>query len=100
MSGTKGKTSAMVLSGGSVYAAYEVGVIKALLLGKSSATDFQPLAPAIFTGTSAGSINATIMVSQPGTDLGTTIRYLEEVWLNQLAGDSRSCQEAAIRMRG
>ena len=37
--------TAMVLTGGSAYAAYEVGVLKALLRGESSATGYEPLNP-------------------------------------------------------
>src|SRR5437868_8326353 len=61
-------STAVVLSGGGANAAYGVGVLKALLRGESPATDFQPLEPQIYVGTSGGGINAAIMVSQPGAD--------------------------------
>ena len=54
---------AVILSGGGANGAYEVGVLKALLTGQSPATDFQPLDPDIFTGTSVGAFNAALLVS-------------------------------------
>ena len=50
---------AIILSGGGGYGAYEVGVLKALLTGKSPTTGFEPLVPDIMTGTSVGAYNAT-----------------------------------------
>jgi len=48
---------AVVLSGGGATGAYEVGVLKALYGGKSRVTQFKPLDPDIFSGTSIGSFN-------------------------------------------
>src|SRR5262249_32838930 len=94
------QTAAMVLSGGSVYAAYEVGVMQALFAGESPATDYRPLLPSIFSGTSAGSVNAAMLVSQPESDLPQALTYLEHVWLDLMAADARQCREGAIRVRG
>ncbi len=52
---------AMIFSGGGADGAYQVGVAKALLNGKSRATDYLPVAPAVFTGTSIGSFNSSFL---------------------------------------
>jgi predicted acylesterase/phospholipase RssA len=91
---------AMVLSGGSAYAAYQVGVLKALLRGESGATGYEPLNPDVYVGTSGGGFNAAFMVSQPGLDTLATLSSLEQVWVDQLAADPATCREGAIRIRG
>jgi NTE family protein len=80
---------AMVLSGGGANGAYEVGVLKALLTGQSPATEFQPLDPDIFTGTSVGAFNAALLVSVWETHGQASISNLETTWLNRLARESR-----------
>jgi NTE family protein len=95
-----GATTALVLSGGVAYAAYEVGVMKALFQGKSPITAYQPLHADVFTGISAGSLNAAIMASQPGVDSASTVDYLEHVWVNEIAYDAKRCRNGALRFRG
>jgi NTE family protein len=95
-----GAKTAVVLSGGAAYAAYQVGVMKALFQGQSAATAGRPLRAKIFVGTSMGAVNAATMVSQPGADCRATASFLEDVWLNQYATDRGRCQEGAIRIRG
>lgn len=95
-----GERQALVLSGGSVYAAYEVGVLRALLGGESPATGYQPLRPDILVGTSAGSVNAAVLVAQATRGADAAVEYLENLWLNQLAADARHCRNGAIRVRG
>lgn len=80
---------AVVLSGGGANGAYEVGVLKALLTGQSPATNFQPLDPDIFTGTSVGGFNAALLVSTWETHGQASIATLETTWLNRLARESR-----------
>src|ERR1700682_5706115 len=92
------EVSALVLSGGGAYAAYEVGVMKALIAGVSPATGLTPLDPAIFSGSSAGSVNAAFMASQPAATLSSTVQYLEDLWVDQIAEDSASCY-GAVRYR-
>jgi predicted acylesterase/phospholipase RssA len=91
---------AMVLSGGSAYAAYEVGVLKALLGGESPATGYRPLDPDIYVGTSGGAVNAAIMTSQPDQESRATVGFLESVWVDQFAADRASCRAGAVRVRG
>ena len=90
----------MVLSGGSVYAAYEVGVLKALLRGESCATGYKPMNPDVYIGASGGAFNAAMMTSRPGQDPLSTLGFLEKVWVDQLSADSAMCRTGAIRIRG
>jgi NTE family protein len=92
--------TAVVLSGGGAYAAYEVGVMKALFEGTSLATGRTPLGADIFTGTSAGSFNATMMISQPGVPSMTRVQNLENVWLNEIADNPQNCGNGIFRFRG
>ena len=95
---TEKKKVAVVLSGGGANGAYEVGVLKALMSGKSSVTNYQPLDPDIFTGTSIGSFNASFLVSQWDRYGTASVANLEKMWLEQLAGDWGG--NGAFRIRG
>jgi predicted acylesterase/phospholipase RssA len=92
---------ALVLSGGSVYAAYEVGVMKALVAGESPATGLKPIDPEVYVGTSAGSLNAALITSHSDGDPVAHIDHLENVWIDHLGrGVSSECSEGAVRVRG
>jgi predicted acylesterase/phospholipase RssA len=91
---------AAVLSGGAAYAAYEVGVLKALTQGECTFNGYQPIDFQVFSGTSAGSFNAAIMTSQPGVSSAATAAYLERVWLERVASGTGICGNGAIRYRG
>jgi NTE family protein len=91
--------AAVVLSGGGAYAAYEIGIMRAVFSGESFVTLFQPLNPGIFTGTSAGALNASVMTSQPGTDLLDTLNYLEAVWKERFAQVPSRCGNGVYRIR-
>lgn len=95
----RGKT-AVVLSGGGAKGAYEVGVLKALINGESPSTGFRPIEPEIYTGTSVGAYNATIMASQPGARAGETVDYLERLWLERIAQVPVVCGSGIFRLRG
>lgn|SRR5215471_2979062 len=90
---------ALVLSGGGAAAAYEVGVMKALLTGQSPATRFLPLDPRIVSGTSAGSVNASLFLSlaQSGPDSATS--DMEQIWLDEIAEGTGKCNSGAFRIR-
>lgn len=92
--------SGIILSGGSVYAAYEIGVMKALFTGDSPASEGLPVDAQVFTGTSAGSLNAAWMVSQRGATLADSAEALGRLWMDELAETSASCGTGAIRYRG
>lgn len=93
-------THAMVLSGGGAYAAYEVGVMKALFSGSSPATEYSPLDVGVLTGTSAGAFNVSIFLSAPpASDSLSATDYLESVWLNEIARASDGCGNGVFRFR-
>ncbi len=98
MSAPDGRKVAVVLSGGGATGAYEVGVLKALLSGRSPTTDYQPLQPDIFTGTSIGGFNAAYLVSKWDSYGPAAIGDLERFWLEKLAGPVRS--NGVYRLRG
>jgi predicted acylesterase/phospholipase RssA len=93
-----GKQS-VVLSGGGADGAYEVGVLKALLAGKSSGTQYVPLDPDIFCGTSIGSFNASFLVSKWRQHGRAAISDLENVWLDALAEKPQGGGNGAYRFR-
>lgn len=94
-------SEAVVLSGGGAYAAYEVGVMKALFTGECPSTGYAFLNPGIMTGTSGGAINAATIASYPDADVCALAGFLEDVWVNAVGGDPGSCEGAgALRFRG
>ena len=94
-----GQKHAVILSGGGAHGAYEIGVMKALFSGASPVTGFKPLRAKVFTGTSIGGYNAAFMCSQPGIDSLATLKDLEHLWLDRLAGRSEQCGNGVYRFR-
>lgn len=90
----------MVLSGGGAYGAFAVGVMKTLFAGRSPATNYEPLAPDIYTGTSVGAFNAAMMVTQGAQDALEAALRLESVWLQQVADRPGRCGNGIFRIRG
>ena len=99
MSQQQDEKMAVVLSGGGAYGAYEVGVLKALLGGEMKGAGYRPLDPHVYTGTSVGSFNATVMVSQAGVPGGQAVERLEQIWLNEVAESEGSCGNGVFRFR-
>ena len=97
MSNTKGGKQAVILSGGGATGAYEVGVMKALFSGLSPATDYQPVIPDIFTGTSVGSYNAAFLVAQWARYGPAAIDNLEQVWLNQVSDNAQQVWQRRLQ---
>ncbi|HUG70819.1 MAG TPA: patatin-like phospholipase family protein [Pirellulaceae bacterium] len=95
-----GPQQAVVLSGGGAYAAYEVGVMKALFAGQSPSTRFQPLDPDYIVGSSAGAMNAMAVVAHDHLGLVESVQHLEHVWLNRIAEDTQRCGNGVYRIRG
>jgi NTE family protein len=89
----------LVLSGGGAQAVYEVGVIKALLAGQSSSTNYAPLNIDIISGTSAGSVNACLLLSELDQDPSAAVDYLEKTWLDDIADVPNKCNSGAFRIR-
>lgn len=89
---------AVVLSGGGGYGAYEIGVMRALFSGEAATARGVAVDPAVVTGTSAGALNAALMCSAPpGVDSLACLDYLEDVWLDEIAGDD--CGTNVLRFR-
>lgn len=93
-----GKKVAVVLSGGGANGAYEVGVLKALMSGRSAVTDYRRLEPDIITGTSIGALNAAFLVSQWDQYGTAAVGNLERLWMERLAGNVRT--NGVYRLRG
>ena len=98
-SGAPKEKTAVVLSGGGAYGAYEIGVLKALFNGLSPVNGFKPLDVGIFTGTSVGAFNAAVMTMQPGRSCAQTIDLLEKLWLDKIAATPGSCGNGVLRIR-
>jgi NTE family protein len=93
------ESSAVVLSGGGAYGAYEVGVLKALFTGHSPATKYVPLRPSVLAGTSIGGFNAAAVLSTPTVDPEAGVRFLEEVWTERIAERAGDCGSGVFRYR-
>lgn len=91
---------AMVLSGGGAYGAFAVGVMKVLFAGRSPSTNYQPISPAIFSGTSIGSLNSAILVGSPNESSLNSVLQLENVWLDRIAQKPSGCGNGVFRLRG
>lgn len=91
-------TTALILSGGGAFAAYEVGVLKALSQGVP-ATGGQPLDIDIVTGTSAGGFNAAVILAQADAASPAIAKRLEQVWLDEVAGSRADCGNGVFRWR-
>ena len=89
----------LALSGGGANGAYEVGVLKALLAGKSPATGFVPLVPTVLTGTSIGSFNAAFLAAEWDTYGAAAAGMLEAVWIERMA-EAPGRPNGAFRFRG
>lgn len=90
---------ALILSGGGAQAAYEVGVMSGLLTGQSPATDYSPLDPAIFIGTSAGSINAGLFLSSAKAGPLDATKFMEKVWTEDMVTAPGKCGGGVYRIR-
>ena len=91
MKGPRSEKKALVLSGGGADGAYAVGVLKALINGRSPATSYRPLDPDILTGTSCGAYNAAVLVSQWDEFGSASAGNLETIWLLPRPGGSATC---------
>lgn len=76
--------SAVVLSGGGAFGAFEVGVLRALAEGRCPAT-LGPLDADVYTGTSVGAFNAAVMAAG-SADALSACAQLEDLWINRIAG--------------
>lgn len=95
-----GERTGVVLSGGGANGAYEVGVLKALTRGDSPATGYRPIDPEVYTGTSVGAYNASVLASRPGQSAATVAEELEEIWVDRIADTLWNCGNGVYRVRG
>jgi len=91
--------TALVLSGGGAYGAFAVGIMKVLFAGQSPATNYQPLNPGIFTGTSVGAFNAAVMASLPAESGLEAALRLEDIWFDHIAERPGQCGNGVFRLR-
>ena len=96
---TERQETALVLSGGGAYGAFSVGVMKVLFAGRSPATGYQPLEAGIFTGTSVGAFNASVMAEYPNESCLETAFRLEKLWLDQMTLNADGCGNGIFRIR-
>jgi len=99
MPDSKGHKHAVILSGGGASGAYEVGVLKGLFGGDSPATDYLPLMPDVFAGTSIGAYNASLLVAEIASRGLGAIDYLEHIWLDVLPQDDSTGHNFIARYR-
>ena len=98
MAGPNSKT-AMILSGGGAYGAYEVGVMRALLSGQSSGSGFRPFCPDIVTGTSVGALNGALLLSALRDDPVEAVNQIERIYYEEIADTGRRCGNGVLRYR-
>jgi predicted acylesterase/phospholipase RssA len=92
-------SAALSLSGGGCFGAYQVGVIQALLGGRSPATDYQPLNPQVILGTSIGALNAALLLSTRELNLANAVDYVEHTWIDDISSTGPS-GNGLLRFRG
>jgi NTE family protein len=99
MSSNAANKSALVLSGGGAYGAYEVGVIKALFEGKCPSTSGDRLDPGVYTATSVGSYNAAFLAMNEGGALESS-KQLHAIWTDRIADNGDGRGNGVYRIRG
>jgi len=99
MPDSNGKRHAVILSGGGASGAYEVGVLKGLFAGDSPVTNYLPLIPDVFAGTSIGAYNASLLVAEIDSRGSGAIDHLEHIWLDCLPQDNATGHNFIARYR-
>src|SRR6185436_16077112 len=92
--------SALVLSGGGAFGAYEVGVIQALYGGYCPATEGKALDPGVFVGTSVGNFNAAVLAMNNKGGPLNSVKWLRDVWTNHIADNDDGRGNGVYRIRG
>lgn len=89
-----------VLSGGGATGAYEVGVLKALLLGHSLVTERRPPGVKSIAATSIGTFNATVLLSHhDGRTWDGAVAALESTWLDRVSASRAISPNGVFRYR-
>ena len=89
----------VVLSSGGADGAYAVGVLKALLNGRSPVTGYLPLDARVFVGNSIGGLNSALLLSQLEYGPEVAASFLENVWLDEIAQGAQGCGNGTYRIR-
>jgi len=76
--------------------------MSALFAGESPATDRKPLDPDLLIGTSAGAMNASIILAQEVRlgSLAAAAEALKEIWVDRIAEGADRCGNGVYRIRG
>jgi NTE family protein len=93
-------SAGFVLSGGGATGAYEVGVLKALLLGHSSVTGRRPPQVKSIAATSIGTFNASLLLSHhDGRSWDGAVAALESTWVDKIAAGRVMSPNGVFRYR-
>ena len=92
--------SALVLSGGGAFGAYEVGVIQALYSAGCPSTAGVALDPGVFVGTSVGNFNAAILAMDNQGGPQASVNHLRDIWINRIADNGDGRGNGVYRIRG
>jgi NTE family protein len=91
--------TAVILSGGGAYGAYEVGILKGLTSGSCPHMNYIPIDADIYAGTSAGAINCAVFVGYLENGAQYAAQYLEDFWVNHVAEGPGRCGNGVYRVR-
>jgi NTE family protein len=93
-------SAGFVLSGGGATGAYEVGVLKALLLGHSPVTGHRPPHVKSIAATSIGTFNASVLLSHhDGHAWDGAVAALESTWLDKISATRAISPNGVFRYR-
>ncbi len=95
----KNTQHAILFSGGGANAAYEVGVVKALMSDPPATIAGQPIEPAIYTGISIGALNAAVMASNAADGPKLALETLRRLWLDRISSPLGVRGNAVFRFR-
>jgi predicted acylesterase/phospholipase RssA len=88
-----------VLTGSGINAAYEVGVMKALLRDAWGIPSNPPVEPYCYSGTSVGALNAAVMVAMANRSPAEALDYLESLWIDRIGVETASSSTGIFRIR-
>jgi predicted acylesterase/phospholipase RssA len=99
MADTLNQRHAIVLTGTGANAAYEVGVMRAILQGTWGQASNPPVDPQAYCGTSIGAFNAAIMAARAPMGPAAAIDRLRRVWEDRIAVSRAASATGFFRIR-
>jgi NTE family protein len=99
MGDTSKPRHAIVLTGTGANAAYEVGVMQALLQGSWGQAANAPVEPQCYCGTSIGAFNAAVMASRARLGAAAAIDGLRRIWEDKIAVSRAASATGFFRIR-